>query len=65
MNVLLSLIIREPDIDKIHLHAKDPYEAKYQLSINKRYTDLRYLNVSKAFTEYSNVMDDIYKNIEE
>ena len=24
-----------PDIDKIHLYAKDPYEAKYQYLINK------------------------------
>ena len=41
-------------------------EAKYQLLINKREsTGLKYLNDSKAFIEYSNDMDDIYKNIEE
>ena len=28
-------------------------------------TGLKYLNDSKAFIEYSNDMDDIYKNIEE
>ena len=28
-NALLNLIIKQPDIDKIYLHAKDPYEAKY------------------------------------
>ena len=28
-------------------------------------TGLKYLNDSKTFTEYSNGMDDIYKNIEE
>ena len=28
-NVLLNLIENQPDIDKIYLHAKDPYEAKY------------------------------------
>ena len=34
--------------------------------INKREsTGLKYLNDSKAFIEYSNDMDDIYKNIEE
>ena len=34
--------------------------------INKREsTGLKYLNDSKAFIEYSNGMDDIYKNIEE
>ena len=48
------------------LHSKDPYEAKYQLLINKREsTGLKYLNDSKAFIEYSNDLDDIYQNIEE
>ena len=35
-NALLNLIGDHPDIDKIHLHAKDPYEAKNQHLINKR-----------------------------
>ena len=35
-NALLSLINNQPDIDKIYLYAKDPYEAKYQYLINKR-----------------------------
>ena len=65
-NALLNLINHEPDIDKIYLYAKDPYEAKYQLLINKRgNTGLKHLNDSKAFIEYSNDMDDVYKNIEE
>ena len=34
-NALLNLINHEPDIDKIYLYAKDPYEAKYQFIINK------------------------------
>ena len=34
-NVLLNLIENQPDIDKIYLYAKDPYEAKYQYLINK------------------------------
>ena len=56
----------EPDIDKTYLYNKDPYEAKYQLLVIKREsTGLKYLNDLKAFTEYSNYMDDIYKNIEE
>ena len=29
-NILLNLIENQPDIDKIYLYAKDPYEAKYQ-----------------------------------
>ena len=35
-NVLLNLIENQPDIGKIYLYAKDPYEAKYQYLINKR-----------------------------
>ena len=65
-NALFNIIDHEPDIDKIYSYAKDPYEEKYQLLINKReITGLRYLNESKAFNEYSNDMDDIYKNIKE
>ena len=65
-NALLYLTAYELDIDKIYLYAKDPYKAKYQFLINKREsTGSKYLNDSKAFIEYSNDMDDIYKNIEE
>ena len=35
-NALLDLINNELHIHKIYLYAKDPYEAKYQLLINKR-----------------------------
>ena len=35
-NALLNLINNQPDIDKIYLYAKDPYEARYQYLINKR-----------------------------
>ena len=35
-NALLSLTNNQPDIGKIYLYAKDPYEAKYQHLINKR-----------------------------
>ena len=60
------MIHQQSDIDKIYLYAKDPYEAKYQLLIKKREsTDLKHLNDSKAFIEYSNDLDDIYKTIEE
>ena len=52
-NALLNLINNEPDIDKFYSYAKDPNEAKHQLLINKREsTCLKYLNDSKAFTEY-------------
>ena len=65
-NSLLILINNEPDLDKIYLYAKNSYEAKYQLIINKREnTGLKHFNDSKAVIEYSNDMDDIQKNIEE
>ena len=35
-NVLLNLIENQPDIDKIYLNTKDPYECKYQYLIKKR-----------------------------
>ena len=65
-NSLFHLINEQPDIGKIYLYDKDPYEAKYHLLINKRKsTVIKYFNDSKAFIEYSNGMDDIYKNFEE
>ena len=63
-NALLNLINNQPDIDKIYLYAKDPYEAKYQHLINKRESvGINHFNDPKAFTEYSNDMRNVYKNI--
>ena len=63
---MLHLINHEPDIVKIYLYAKEPYEVKYQLLIKKREgTSIKYLNCWKAFIEYSNDVDDIHKDIEE
>ena len=65
-NALLNLINNQPDIDKIYLYAKDPYEAKYQYLINKHEKiGLNYYDDPKAFIEYSNDIQDVYKNIEE
>ena len=48
------------------MYAKDPYEAKYQFLINKTEgTMLKHFNDPKAFIEYSNDTQDVYKNIEE
>ena len=59
-NVLLNLINNQPDIDKIYLYVKDPYEAKYQFLINKRENiGLKHYNDPKAFIEYSNDMQDV------
>ena len=64
-NALLNLINNRPDIDKIYLYAKDPYEAKYQYLINKREkVGLDHFKEPKAFMEYSNDMQDVYENIE-
>ena len=36
-NVLLNLLKNQrPDIDKIYVYVKDPFESKYQFLINKR-----------------------------
>ena len=65
-NVLLNLINNQPDIDKIYLYAKDPYEAKYQILINKRETiGLKHFKDPKAFIAYSNSIQNVYKNIDE
>ena len=34
-NSLFNLISQQHDIDKIYLHPRDPYEAKYKFLINK------------------------------
>ena len=60
------MIENQPDIDKIYLYAKDPYEAKYQYLINKRESvGINHFNDPKAFIEYSNDMHDVYKNIDD
>ena len=65
-NTLLNLINNQPGVDKIYLYAKDPYEAKYQFLIDKRESiRLKYFNDPKAFTEYSNDIQDLYKNIDD
>ena len=48
------------------MYAKDPYEGKYKFLINKRENiGLKHFNDPKTFVEYSNDMQDVYKNIEE
>ena len=65
-NVLLNLIENQPDIDKMYLYAKDPYEPEYQYLINKREgVSIDYFNDPKAFIVFSNNMRDVYKNIDE
>ena len=52
-NPFLSLINNQPDIDKLYLYAKDPYETKCQYLIIKREkVDLNHYDDPKAFVEY-------------
>ena len=63
---VINLINQQPDVDKIYLYSKDPYEAKYQFFINKRESaGLKPFSDSKTFIEYSNDMYDVHKNTEE
>ena len=53
-------------IDKIYLYAKDLDEPKYQFLIKKRENiGIKNLNDPSASTEYSNTIDDVYKNIDD
>ena len=65
-NSLVNLISHQLDTDKIYLYDEVPYEPKYQLLINKHKNKiLNHLNYSKAFIEFSNDLNEVYKNIEE
>ena len=65
-NLLLNLIENQPDINKIYLYAKDPYEANYQYQIYKREcVGIDHFNDLKYFIEYSNDMLNVYQNIDE
>ena len=47
------------------MYAKDPYEAKQQLLVNKRGgVGLKHYNGFKTLIEHSNDMKDIYENTE-
>ena len=67
-NTLLSFIKEQDDIDKIYLYAKDLSEPKYEheLLIKKRENaGIKHLNDLNAFIECSNMMDDVYENIDD
>ena len=62
----MNLIEKQPDIDKIYLYAKDPYDAKYQYLINIREkvgTD--HHDDPEAYIEYSNDVRDVYTNVDD
>ena len=68
-NALLHLIQNLNDtnpIDKIHLNAKDLSEPKYKFLIGNRENEgMKIFNDPTAFIEYSNTMDDVFKNIDD
>ena len=58
LNSLFNLINEEPDIDKVYLYAED---QKYQFLINKiESRSLKHFNDSKAFIEYTQIMQMIF-----
>ena len=65
-NALINLINEQDDIDKIYLYAKDLSKRKYEFLIKKQENaGTKNLNDLNAFIEYSNTMDDVYKNIDD
>ena len=51
-NALLNLIENQPDINKIYLYPKDPYETKYPYLINKiESVGINHFNNPKAFID--------------
>ena len=57
---------QRPDIDEIYLYVKDPFESKYQLLVNGREkVGTENLKNPKAFIDYSQTIDDVYKYLED
>ena len=61
-NTLLNLINKQTNNDKIYLYAKDLSEP---LIKNCENAGIKHVNDGNAFIEYSNTMDDVYKNIDD
>ena len=64
-NGLLNLIKNQQAVtDKIYLYIKDSFESKYQLIINGREkVGIKNLKNPKAFIDYSQTIDNVYKNL--
>ena len=63
---LLNLINEQDAIGKTYLHVKDLSESKYEFFIKKREdVGINHSNDPSAFIECSNIMDDIYENIDD
>ena len=65
LHLIQNLIDTNP-IDKIYLYAKDLSEPKYEFFVNNREeSGIKYFNDPTAFIEHSNIMDDVFKNIDD
>ena len=63
---MLNLIKEQDGVDKIYLYAKDLNEPKYNFLIKKRENvGIKHCNNPNAFIEYSNAMDNVYKNVDD
>ena len=63
-NALINLINEQNDIDKVYLYARDLSEPMYEYLIKEREdAGIKHLNNLSTFIECSNMMDDIYENI--
>ena len=67
LNVLVNFIKHQrPDFDKIYLYIKDPFESKHQILINRREkVGIIKLKNPKVFIDYSQIIDDVYENLED
>ena len=64
--LLLTLVKKQDDIDKIYLYAENFIEPKYEFLIKKHeVVGIKYCNDPNAFIECSNRMDDVYQNIDD
>ena len=57
---------QKPDIEKIYLYVKCPFEWMYQLIINGgEKVGIKNLKNRKAFIDYSQTIDDVCKDWED
>ena len=65
-NVLTNLTkYQQPDIDKIHLLVKDPFESDYQYLNEREKVGIEKLKNPTAFTDYPQTTDYFYENLED
>ena len=65
--MLLNLIKhQQPDIEKIHLYVKDPFESKHQLvTSGEEKVRIKQTKNSNAFIVYSQTIGNVYENLED